>query len=128
MITTKIKTAELIGNALDYIVAKLENHEWRNHWILEDQGFHSWNSYEMSFGNPTPKYSSDWTKGGLIIDREKIEIKYHDVCVAQIWYRDGWGADEIIAKGVGETSLIAAMRCYVARKLGDEVEIPLDLV
>jgi hypothetical protein len=27
----------------------------------------------------------------------------------------------------GDTPLIAAMRCYVASKLGDEVEIPKEL-
>jgi hypothetical protein len=31
-------------------------------------------------------------------------------------------------KGYGHTPLIAAMRCYVASKLGDEVEIPQELL
>jgi hypothetical protein len=30
-------------------------------------------------------------------------------------------------EGTGSTPLIAAMRCYVASKLGDEVEIPKEL-
>ena len=30
--------------------------------------------------------------------------------------------------GVGKTTLIAAMRCYVASKLGDTVEIPAELL
>jgi hypothetical protein len=79
------------------------------------------------FGMIAFEPSTNWGQAGPIIDREKIEIKYLDVCVAQIWYRDGIGSDNIVAKGVGETSLIAAMRCYVASKLGNEVEIPLDL-
>jgi len=32
-----------------------------------------------------------------------------------------------IIHGKGPTPLIAAMRCYVASKLGDEVEIPQEL-
>jgi hypothetical protein len=28
----------------------------------------------------------------------------------------------------GDTPLIAAMRCYVASKLGDEVEVPAELI
>ncbi len=30
--------------------------------------------------------------------------------------------------GMGPTPLIAAMRCYVASKLGDEVDIPEELL
>jgi hypothetical protein len=33
-----------------------------------------------------------------------------------------------VFKAVGPTVLIAAMRCYVASKLGDEVEVPDELV
>jgi hypothetical protein len=128
MITTKVKSAELIGNALDYIVAKLENHEWRNHWILEDRGFQEWNSYEMSFGNPTPNYSSDWNKAGIIIDREQI-------CTLATGDSSQWKAykwddakQNFTKEQYAPTPPIAAMRCYVASKLGDEVEIPLDIV
>jgi hypothetical protein len=32
-----------------------------------------------------------------------------------------------ISESEGPTPLIAAMRCYVASKLGDEVEIPSEL-
>ena len=45
-----------------------------------------------------PAYSTDWAQGGAIIERERIP-----------------------------TPLIAALRCYVASKLGDEVEIPKEL-
>jgi hypothetical protein len=33
-----------------------------------------------------------------------------------------------VFNGYGITPLIAAMRCYVASKLGDEVEIPAGLL
>jgi hypothetical protein len=29
---------------------------------------------------------------------------------------------------IGPTALIAAMRCYVASKLGEEIEIPIELL
>jgi hypothetical protein len=36
--------------------------------------------------------------------------------------------DEVrLPRGYGPTPLIAAMRCYVASKLGDEVELPEEL-
>ena len=50
-------------------------------------------------------------------------------------YREGngdaaWRAcnyDETI-KAYGTTPLVAAMRCYVASKLGDEVDVPVELI
>ena len=66
-------------------------------------------------------YTSDWAQGGPIIEREGIEL----LCES-LGFR--WVA--IPQKGPewrGTTPLIAAMRCYVASKLGDEVEIPEEL-
>jgi hypothetical protein len=63
--------------------------------------------------------STDWSQGGPIIERERISIT-HQV--------GRWAAqtdDDLFA--YGPTPLIAAMRCYVASKLGDEVEIPEEL-
>lgn len=37
-------------------------------------------------------------------------------------------ADPGIPEGYGPTPLIAAMRCFVASKLGDEVEVPDELL
>ena len=46
------------------------------------------------------------------------KIKAHHPCI------QGW---KQLLKHLGKTKLIAAMRCYVASKLGDEVEIPEEL-
>lgn len=74
------------------------------------------------------EFSYNWDQGGPIIEREKIELRYHDVIVAGIWYRDGIGSDECSHKAIGPTPLVAAMRCYVASKLGNEVDIPKELL
>ena len=75
--------------------------------------------------------STDWAQGGPIIEREEIGIKRNAPC------SDGrrWEASpSITAKGAGgrwgygHTPLVAAMRCYVASKLGDVVEIPEELL
>jgi hypothetical protein len=61
-----------------------------------------------------PSYSTDWAPGGPIIDREGIEFRAS-------------GTQASIVDGrtyYGPTHLIAAMRCYVASKLGDEVDVP----
>jgi hypothetical protein len=71
----------------------------------------------------TRRYSTDWAQGGPIIEREHISAAYA--------YWGEWEAwdDKTMPppKYRGPTPLIAAMRCYVASKLGDEVEIPEEL-
>jgi hypothetical protein len=64
-------------------------------------------------------FSTDWSQGGPIIERVKIELHNRTDPV------DSWSAfAELQVYGVGPTPLIAAMRCYVASMLGDNVEIP----
>ena len=67
--------------------------------------------------------STNWNDGGPIIERDKIELSYD----GNEWSSTHatWGEDSI---GFGPTPLVAAMRCYVASKLGDEVEIPKELI
>ncbi len=69
--------------------------------------------------------STDWTNGGRIIEREKISL---------YGYYSEWHAESFTDKGhgliedmEGDTPLIAAMRCYVASKLGNTVIIPAEL-
>ena len=73
---------------------------------------------------PNP-YSTDWAQGGQIIEREKIGLREpHEV-------KDRWYArittDVTVFMQPGPTPLIAAMRCFVASKLGDEAEVPDEL-
>ena len=112
-----MKTNELHGAALDYAVAKCVGVEF----TYEDHPAHELICF---------KYSTDWSQGGPIIERELIGIER---CIHAGEYH-GWRAlkdypfDASVPEETtwGETPLIAAMRCYVASKLGDEVEIPED--
>lgn len=103
-----MKTNELTGAALDWAVAKCEGLH------REDTVWEIWAS--------SHQYSTDWALGGSIIEREWIELA---VC------SDQWGATIHLENGSvyaeGQTPLIAAMRCYVASKLGDDVEVPEEL-
>jgi hypothetical protein len=66
--------------------------------------------------------STDWAQGGPIIEREKMQLTYSDGADwgAYIWTGQNFA-------GWGPTPLVAAMRCYVASQLGDEVDIPEEL-
>ena len=115
-----MKTSELSGIALDWAVAKCEGvtDEWR-----EDGPF-LWNGVPcIRSGGHDVNYcpSSDWAQGGPIIECEFIGL--------QRWNEEHeWAAD--IGGGFeqyGPTPLIAAMRCYVSSKLGDDVDVPEEL-
>ena len=111
----KINTNELQGPALDWAVAKCEGHTGK--WVDDDT--HG-NHVERPFSP-----STDWAQSGPIVEHERIDIYTQYPCVGvSNWYARSKG--KIL--GVGKTPLEAAMRCYVASKLGDEVEIPKELV
>ena len=123
----KIKTSELTGAALDWAVAKCEGLTVYKDAMLGGLVKHGWWVSGMSI-DPTTWHplamfepSTDWSQGGPIIEREKTQMGYIKA-YAQ------WAAYVRIAqRQVGPTPLIAAMRCYVASKLGDEIEIPEEL-
>ena len=110
-----MKTADLKGAALDWAVVKCEG------WKVSVDEF-----LKSQISSSKFAYSSVWAKGGQIIEREGLTVEYlHDT---------RWLARHPVAKrhshhitGEGPTPLIAAMRCHVASKLGDDVEIPENL-
>jgi len=115
----KIKTAELTGATLDWCVAKCER---------ADSGVYAgvvWLGTKRPF-NP----STSWQDGGPIKERERIDILYDGNEVVARKARMVMHPPENIMSYCamrGHTELIAAMRCYVASRLGDEVEIPSEL-
>ncbi len=102
-----MKTSELTGVALDWAVSHCV--EWSRKFPI------------MPF--KVLPYSTDWAMGGAIIERERINLH----CGDGTWgIKDGvWEASHPDSLYVqrGNTPLIAAMRVYVAAKLGDEVEL-----
>ena len=119
-----MKTSELTGAALDWAVAKCEGHEIDS---LIGGAVWRWLKCSLTGALEVSKLftpSSDWAQGGPIIEREKIRLD-------TTWNQeDGhWSArmDTVGGWWPGDTPLVAAMRCYVASKLGDEVEVPDEL-
>ena len=110
----RIKTSELTGAALDWVVAKCEGIDLidgRYNRLLVDG--HMSRGQEMM---APYKPSTNWAQGGPIIEREKITPE---------WTGEDWmGYIRHDEELFGPTPLIAAMRCYVGSKLGDEVEVP----
>ena len=129
-----MRVSELTGHALDWAVAKcaglLEPRERYGKMVpsvVLDMEYWS-NGDPMVRLNPCPDVyyraeydpSTNWQHGGPIIERERINLwnEGHD------WEASLYGKHIVW----GETPLVASMRCYVASKLGDEVEIPAELL
>lgn len=114
-----MKTSELHGTALDWAVAKCEEVEL----IKAAPG--QMYVYSKGFGNPyapSRACADGWNIAGPIIEREKIDVRTDDYTGA------AWLGEKGVLSLLGPTPLIAAMRCYVASKLGDDVEIPEELL
>ena len=119
----KIKTEELTGAALDWAVTKCEGYD---HAVTSS----NWGSWG---------WATNWEQGGPIIEREKLGVWWAHHIIdgdgnehGNHWYSETGltdeNADERHYCMTGETPLIAAMRCYAASKLGDEIEVPKELL
>jgi hypothetical protein len=131
-----MKTSELTGAALNWAVGVAEGIQWESddpevglyhrrsrndrlvlgaldYDIMEDWGL---TPYEPS---------TNWAQGGPIIEREGF-------CIQP--FKGGWECfvahrlfEDDHHHSTGPTPLIAAMRCYVASKLGDDIDLPKEL-
>lgn len=123
----KIKTSELTGAALDWAVAKCEGMSIRLVRHSNDECLHPM-AVNPSSGAVLRllQFSESWAQGGPIIEREQITVGPWDTSPFMAHKGTAhWGRHA--TRYIGPSPLIAAMRCYVASKLGDEVEIPKEL-
>lgn len=123
-----VKVSDLSGPALDWAVAKCEG--------LIIKRFVSGHFY-VKGGNGVFCYaiggsyspSSDWSLAGPIIEREGIGLDFSPADMGDDPACEWAAYDRAHAEREnGPTPLVAAMRCYVASKLGDTVEIPKELI
>ena len=116
----QIKVSETTRIQLDWLVAKCENPEWWEEFDMESDPLFALDMDDDSTYSPT----TDWSQGGPIVEKELINL------ITTAGYP--WRATVYVGGGVwidqeGSTPLIAAMRCYVASKMGDVVEVPEEL-
>jgi hypothetical protein len=124
-----MKTSELTDNALDWAVE-----------VALVVGRVSSREQAVSIASSRNKvfnvgYSTNWASGGPIIDRERIQwCELNGQIEAwsgfnYIQWRTDWDSECRMPDGSGfgtdrRSILIAAMRCFVASKLGEEVDVP----
>ena len=112
----QIATHELSGAALDWAVAKCGGSLAAN----------TNNVFDFKAFNFSP--STNWAQGGPIIERERMGVWPSESIEGEWACRPDY---EVYPKrtspSYGTTPLIAAMRCYVASKLGDTIDVPTEL-
>jgi hypothetical protein len=126
MKTKNVKTNTLNSKALDWAVATQKGlpikHDPMGFKTGSQAGFWVWE--DVLYGkilligdNYSP--STDWAEGGAIIESEGISLIKHDKWIAKT------------PNGVeveGKTALIAAIRAFVVTNLGEEIEVPEQLL
>jgi hypothetical protein len=119
---TKIKVREASGRALDFLVAK---HQARSLGVNLEEPRPLEIFIAQWAAGANYRYSTNDALGGPICDHFKIATlpPHGDV---QLWeaYQAHAPKDEFY----GPTRLVAAMRCYAACVLGEEVEIPYSIL
>ena len=125
-----MKTSELTGAQLDWAVAKCEgvdvfiDTELYGCPRLLDKRIEEW---VICPDDCVFDPSTDWSLGGPIIEREDIATRKYGDFPETRWQADDWQFRFVNPKASGPTPLIAAMRCYVASKMGDEINLPEEL-
>ena len=126
MALVQVKDAE--GSVLDWMVAKCKGTP-AVRMFENSKGFRVYENESMKMQGINFAPSTNWSQGGPIIEREKIELippkDEDDNEWMAVWYKC---EDAEAGIQVGTSPIIAAMRCYVASKLGDEVDIPEELL
>ena len=142
----KVKTSELTGVALDWAVAKCEGvpliyrgrkwptdgattveyAPWAVHPVVDGSG-----PYVPVLCHSSYKPSTNWEHGGTIIDRYDIDVlRDGDEFGARLGSMRKHPQREVMSwfTSRGPTKLTAAMRCLVTSRLGDEIEVPDELM
>lgn len=142
----KVKTEDLIDLSLDWAVtvadglspvmrhdymrakAAANNYKGDLAWHLEVTPNEPITVDEAGVTRVLRAYSEQWGQGGPIIDRMmqgKFFLMENDDSCCHVAYSE---TEHDNAHGYGPTPLIAACRCFVASHLGDEVDVPEELM
>ncbi|MEO6975233.1 MAG: phage protein NinX family protein [Gallionella sp.] len=140
----KVQVSTAIGKTLNWMVAKCEGKTYADvSFLIGGMGYDElidyasnlfafdkhWSSEDLRAEilrhAKIADYTTDWTRAGVILAREWIELLSDKP--------DGWKAivsdsGDNAPFGIGPTPVIAIMRCYVISKLGYEVEVPEEFV
>ena len=118
----KHQVSELDGKLLDAAVALADGRrdveKWGAGLVIPGFGTGQPGSDVMTWSP-----SRNWQFGGPIIERERISVSYDDQGGRERGMWNAYAPNGAMHQSFDST-LIAAMRAYVASRFGDEVELP----
>jgi hypothetical protein len=122
-----MKTSELTGAALDWAVCEATG------MFKAYTQFRSGKNFLKVYGVARNKHlhpSTNWSQGGPIIERERLQVttERDGTWICSIPFAVEIGGYRKYIFTHGPTPLIAACRCYVVSKLGDDVDVPEELL
>lgn len=127
----KVDVENLHGAGLDWAVAKCNGLELHKDALLNGVVMEGWwvSGYYMDPNQwirlSQLRYSEDWSQSGAIIEREKITVGPQE---NHWWAACAYVNDDEAEGYTGATPLMAAMHCYVVKKMGPTIEIPAELL
>ena len=117
----KIKVSEATNIHLDWLVTQIDG------WPVTQALTRCKERGRVTLiGGSVFSPSTNWAQGGPIIEREGIDILVEQRDF-KVWAAEIYHSPKGYIRQKGTTPLIAAMRCYVASKMGDTVEIPKEI-
>jgi Protein of unknown function (DUF2591) len=115
----KVKVSEATRAQINWLVAKCSD-------LLDERGRYR-EEYCDSLRHDAGDFTDDWLQAGPIIERENIGLVcQHSESTQRCAYRQTDKGE--VFYHYGETILIAAMRCYIEKELGEEAEVPKSLL
>ena len=116
----EVKTAELIGDLLDCLIATIEN--------PAEKVFFNADGYTNRWHNKPPKFSTDWAVGGPLIEKYAVKIEHFPGETIASKANARVAMNRTAYWQSGPTPLVALCRAIVAAKLGEVVSVPAELV
>lgn len=126
----KVKVSEATPLQLDWMVAKCLASVHKDA-VLNGTVMHGWwisglfvdPNYWISLDEFKP--TTNWSQGGPVFSKARIGAMFHPEWDSDwgAWPSEGDDHQEVM----GETELIAKARCFVASRLGAEMDVPEDL-
>jgi len=123
MTTVQVPTSELVGEGLNYAVAKAVGKDVYAKEI--------WPSVVMVFTTDGFRFmpSADWSQAGPIIEQYSVKLApYFDSNGERLKWYALTANDRSMVQACHEQVLVAAMQAIVMSHFGDTVEIPEELV
>ena len=126
----EVKTAELIGPALDWAVGIATGGEQKPYQFADNIDAPFWEAWVFPDGYACSRWSpsTDWSQGGPLIEKYAVKVEHFpgETIASKANARIAMHSTAYWQSG--PTPLVALCRAIVAAKLGDAVSVPEELV